>query len=208
MPYDFSRFDPFTFQSFVQALALHVFGPELEVYGAGPDGARDATFEGKPNYPSVESSWEGYTVIQVKYRQKLTHDSKDADWLVNQIKREQTKLARSKSFRVPDYYLLVTNVDLSPMPAILTRSGLRKGGMEKVNAALQEFQKRLKIKACHVWNAEKLSRLVETVPPALKQNYTFWITPNDLLWRVLQELRGTRFYEDYFKGGRAGYARA
>jgi hypothetical protein len=193
MPYDFSRFDPFTFQNFVQALALHVFGADLQVYGAGPDGARDATFEGTPNYPSPENRWQGYTVIQVKYRQKLTHDSKDADWLVNQIKREQAKLARSKTFRVPDYYLIVTNVDLSPMPTISTRRGTRKGGMEKVDAALQDLQKRLKLKACHVWNAEKLSRLVETAPTALKHNYAFWITPNELLWRMLQDVEGPDF---------------
>ena len=193
MPYDFSRFDPFTFQSFVQALALHIFGAGLEVYGAGPDGARDATFEGRPNYPSSDNSWDGYTVIQVKYRQKLTHDAKDADWVVNQIKREQAKLSRSKNFRTPDYYLLVTNVDLSPMPTSVTRLGMRRGGMEKVNAALEELQKKLKLKACHVWSAEKLSRLVETAPASLKQNYAFWITPNELLWRMLQDLEGPDF---------------
>jgi hypothetical protein len=188
MRYDFSRFAPTSFQTFVQALALHVFGSGLQVYGAGPDGARDATFEGRANYPSTEQCWDGYTVIQVKYKDKLTHDSKDADWLVAQIKREQTKWEQSKTFRRPDYYLLVTNVDLSPMPVTLTRRGkLRKGGMEKVSEALDTFRRLMKFKATDVWAAEKLSRLVDTAPAELRQNYAFWITPNEILWKTLQD---------------------
>ncbi|HEX4548155.1 hypothetical protein, partial [Pseudomonas sp.] len=78
---------------------------------------RDATFEGRPAYPTTDAPWIGYTVVQAKYKERPTGDSKDADWLVAQLKAEQTKFAkRSKSYRRPDYYVIVTNVALSAVP--------------------------------------------------------------------------------------------
>ncbi len=91
MKYDFTKFSPSSFQDFVQALAMHVFGPGLQVYGSGADGARDATFEGRPNYPSKEQPWEGYTVLQAKHREKPTGDYRDADWLPQQNKLQKKK---------------------------------------------------------------------------------------------------------------------
>jgi hypothetical protein len=131
--YDLSRFSPGSFQSFAQSLALHEFGPGLQVYGLGPDGGRDASFNGSPNYPSKANPWTGYTVIQVKYKEKPSNDSRDADWLVTQVKKEQTRWKKAKGERHPDYYLLITNVDLSPLPRTLRRNKIvRKGGLAKV----------------------------------------------------------------------------
>ena len=124
MTYDLSRFSTGSFQCFAQSLALNEFGPGLQVYGSGPDGGRDATFTGRANYPSSTSPWDGYTVIQAKFKEKLNADSRDADWLVAQIKGEQEKWLKAKNQKRPDYYLVVSNVDLSSVP--LTRSA--KGG--------------------------------------------------------------------------------
>ena len=49
MSYDYSRFTPQSFERFVQALAVAVAGPDTQVYGAGPDGAREATAQGAIN---------------------------------------------------------------------------------------------------------------------------------------------------------------
>jgi len=194
MQYDFSRFSPSSFQRFAQAIALQAFGPGLQVYGSGPDGGRDATFTGKPLYPSDQDPWHGYTVIQAKAKEKLTHDAKDADWLVEQIKREQQKWFKQKLSPKPDYYLIVTNVSLSPMPTTVTSGGkTKKGGLEKVHAALKAFGKALKIKQCDVWAADKLATFLDSAPDSVRSKYAAWVTPSELLWQILTERQGPDF---------------
>lgn len=61
-----------TFEDLVISLCLGVIGPGVTAFGAGPDGGREATFSGPINWsPTVlkdQTSWDGYTVIQAKYR--------------------------------------------------------------------------------------------------------------------------------------------
>jgi hypothetical protein len=194
MEYDLTRFSFNSFQSFAQSLALHVLGPGLEVFGSGADGGRDAAFTGRANYPSSEAPWDGYTVIQAKFKEKLTNDARDADWLVEQIKREQEKWAKASNRKRPDFYILISNVSLSPMPVTVTRKAVpKRGGAAKVDAAFDTFKKALKTKDCHVWAAEKIYRLLDMSPDSLKSSYALWITPNELLWRILQEREGPDF---------------
>ena len=65
MSYDLNRFSAQSFE-LVQALAIEQLGPATQIYGAGRDGAREATFEGRckpaPNGPS----WD-IIVVQAKY---------------------------------------------------------------------------------------------------------------------------------------------
>lgn len=186
MKYDLSRFSPGSFQRFAQALALHIFGPGLEVYGSGPDGGRDATFDGKPNFPSSTKPWDGYTVVQVKYREKPKGDHRDSDWLVDQIKLEQEAFRKSqRASRKPQYYLIITNVALSGVP--------RSGGLAKARAALANLKKQLKLKDYDVWGYDKLCTLLDNGPESIKKQYSAWITPSDLIWAILQERRGPDF---------------
>ena len=48
---NFQGFSPDTFEQFIRALALKVIGPGTTIFGNGPDGGREATFQGKVNYP-------------------------------------------------------------------------------------------------------------------------------------------------------------
>lgn len=59
-----------SFEQLIQSLALKVIGPNVVVYGDGPDGGREATFDGKVSYPSAADRWEGYGVIQAKFLQR------------------------------------------------------------------------------------------------------------------------------------------
>jgi hypothetical protein len=67
MTYDFTRFSSQSFERLIQALAAATVGSKVQIYGAGRDGAREATFEGSANI--AETPWDGYTVFQAKYRQ-------------------------------------------------------------------------------------------------------------------------------------------
>jgi hypothetical protein len=64
--YNLSGLSTDSFEHLVQALFLKVVAPGGVIFGAGPDGAREATFEGKMDYPSRRARWDGYVVVQAK----------------------------------------------------------------------------------------------------------------------------------------------
>ena len=74
-------FPPESFEQFVRVLALEVFGPGVTAFGNGPDGGREATFDGPVPYPFPPSSqWHGYGVIQAKFKEKPETTQEDQAW--------------------------------------------------------------------------------------------------------------------------------
>ena len=65
--YDLSRMSSRSFEQLVQSLADRLLGPGIVVFGDGPDGGREATFERQVPYPTLVDAWNGYGVIQAKY---------------------------------------------------------------------------------------------------------------------------------------------
>ena len=65
--YDLNRLNNRSFEQLVQALAVDVFGQGLIIFGDGPDGGREATFDFKVPYPSEVDEWDGYCVVQAKF---------------------------------------------------------------------------------------------------------------------------------------------
>src|SRR5262249_6227013 len=109
MDFDFRAFSTRSFERFAQAMALHVLGHGVLVFGDGPDGAREATYDGTLDYPSNSDRWSGYTVMQAKYLQVPGSPQEDADWLVAQLRAELEKFVTSdSSLRKPNYYILVS----------------------------------------------------------------------------------------------------
>lgn len=68
---DLSGLGPQGFERLSQALAVRVLGPGVEVFGEGPDGGREATFRGRLPYPNPIEPWDGYGVLQAKYKAKI-----------------------------------------------------------------------------------------------------------------------------------------
>jgi len=69
-------------------LATAVIGPGVVVFGDGPDGGRDATFEGRMPFPSPANPWDGYLVVRAKSRQggnKSPSDSQPLRWARREI---------------------------------------------------------------------------------------------------------------------------
>jgi len=69
MDYDFFRLSARSFEQLVQALALRIIGPGIVVFGDGPEGGREAAFDGKIPFPNPVHGWNGYGVVQAKFRQ-------------------------------------------------------------------------------------------------------------------------------------------
>ena len=62
--YNLSGLSTRSFEQLIQAIAVKEIGPGIIVFGDGPDGGREATFEEKIPYPSTENCWSGYGVVQ------------------------------------------------------------------------------------------------------------------------------------------------
>src|SRR5947209_28316 len=79
--YDLNRLNTRSFEQLVQALAAEVIGPGLMVFGDGPDGGREATFEGQLTCAPSTHVWNGFGILQAKFRQQPDSEpKKNADW--------------------------------------------------------------------------------------------------------------------------------
>ncbi|MFF3087356.1 AAA family ATPase [Streptomyces nojiriensis] len=193
MDYDLTKLGPRDFEHLSQALALHVLGPGVEVFGDGPDGGREASFDGLHEFPSADSPWQGYGVLQAKFRQRPEGAGDDAKWLIRHITAElrawgNPQSGRALNGRMPEYILFTTNVVLSSSP--------RSGGIDRVEEAIaQEVQKLgLPLKGWAVWHYEKICRLLDD-RPGLRRTYAHAVTSGDVLSTLQDALAEGRIHE-------------
>ena len=183
MTIEFNHFSPQAFERMVQALSASILGPGVVVFGAGPDGAREATFQGEVPFPSTTERWNGYVVVQAKCRERLRNSSQDADWLAGQLTEELKKfLGHKRVLRKPEFYILATNVTLSPEP--------KNGGKAKIEALFERFELSLGLKGHAVWSADELRVHLENATD-VRLAYSAWLTPSDVLATLIKKLSST-----------------
>ena len=178
--YDLSQLSSRSFEHLIQALAVKVLGPGVGIFGDGPDGAREATFDGRVPYPSTAEKWDGYGVVQAKFRQRSGNATQDGDWAVAQLKSELNKyLDIDNKLRKPDYFIYVTNLVLTPVK--------EKGSKDRAQAVLEDFKNRLPLKGYDIWDYDKIRVFLDN-NQEVRQAYTAWITPGDALSVILERL--------------------
>ncbi|MBB4921464.1 tetratricopeptide repeat protein [Kitasatospora kifunensis] len=192
-PYALTGLGAQRFEELSQALALKTLGASVEVFGDGPDGGREATFQGLTHFPNPDTPWTGYGVLQAKFRSRPEGPGKDADWLIGHIKAELDAWGNPASHRVrkgrlPDYLLITTNVVLSAVAG--------NGGIDRVHEAVRERvrQLNLPLKAWEVWHYDKICRLLDNNEDVRHANADA-ILPGDVLARLhalLEELDASR----------------
>ena len=141
--YQLERLNTRSFEQLIQSLGLEIIGKQLMIFGDGPDGGREATFEGATKYPEGKQQWNGYGMVQAKFRQQPDSlAKKNADWAIAQLHAEFSKLKprpKQKKGNVhgerncPEYYIFATNLTLSPVA--------KQGGKDRVRAVLNGFKK-------------------------------------------------------------------
>ena len=116
MKYDLNKLGPIEFEHMIQSLCKKIIGEGVKIYGAGPDGQREATFTGIAPYPSSAEMWDGYWVMQAKYKDFATKKG-DFEWIRDNFITEMDsfKLKKKKGDRIPDNYLFFTNIVLTPV---------------------------------------------------------------------------------------------
>ena len=181
MDYDLSRLGARQFEHLTQSLFQHFIGAGSNVFGDGPDGGREASWDGKVgNGSRLPQDWDGYGVLQAKFRNRPGPTPKDnANWLTAQLCAELDGWAKTNSNRkkIPDYFLGVTNVVLSPGVG---------GGIESVQEALDAKIKSLglDIKGARVWHYDQLRTLLDDAPQ-IRTTYLAWICGGDVLQSLL-----------------------
>ena len=150
------------------------------VFGDGPDGAREATFDGRIPFPSGAAPWDGYGVLQAKFLQRSSGVGRDGKWAVDQLTQELRKFTdRKRRLRKPDYYIFATNVVLSPVAG--------RGYKDQVNSTLRNFQKRAGLKDFDVWDYDKIRTLLDNNRD-VATSYGAWITGGDVLAQIVAAL--------------------
>lgn len=173
-----------SFEQLAQAISAKVIGPGIIIFGDGPDGGREATFDGRIPFPSSVDNWDGYGVIQAKFRQKPEGPDKDGDWLAGQLKAEFERfLAAGSPRRKPQYYILATNVVLTP-PA-------QRGSKDKISDLFGRYKKGLGLREHTVWDYDWFRVQLDGCED-IRNGYSAWITPGDVLAEVIKRLRGCR----------------
>lgn len=150
MAYDFNNLSNRDFEQMCQSLIQKIIAPGVTIFGDGPDGGREATFEGKAPYPSALSAWSGYWVFQAKFKTARTsEDSKDPEWLQSEIIKEVKKYEIRKSkVRKPDNLIFLTNIILTP--------AANGGGIDKMRGFIQKITSDFGIKNVHILSYDDL----------------------------------------------------
>ena len=171
--YDLHRLSPRDFEHLVQAVARHALGSGTITFGDGPDGGREATFDGKLDYPSTTSPWDGYCVVQAKFRARPRSPKDDARWLAEALSQDLKKFVeRSSELRQPEFYIIATNVVLSPVP--------ETGGKDVVDRVFRRFSKLLPLGDWSIWDFDELCRFLD-IYGDVRRAYRELITLGDVL---------------------------
>ncbi|MDF3143525.1 MULTISPECIES: hypothetical protein [unclassified Streptomyces] len=179
MKFDLYQPGPRQFENLVQSIAVAELGPHVSVFGAGPDGGREATFDSLKVSPTGATAWEGYGILQVKHKETPASPADEAKWLISEIRKEFKEWRESSKRRPkPKYVIFASNVSLSAVPGT--------GGFDRVQEVMQEECGRLNVEDWIIWHAENVNRFLE-IHDGIRKSYAAWILPGDILASIYEE---------------------
>ena len=181
MDFDLTSLGPSEFEHLIQSLASAELGNGVQAFGDGPDGGREATFDGPVHFPLGDGEmWNGYGIVQAKHKTHLADVGENLNWTMRSISSElskwkpntKNKIQRKK---VPKYYLFATNVRLSPVED--------SGGVDTATAHLAEQSKAIGVKGSFLWHYDSICMLLRK-HPGIRQTFAGLITSGDVLTKL------------------------
>lgn len=169
-----------SFERLTQALLVGALGSAVSVFGDGPDGGREATFEGVLT-PLGLSAARGYLVAQAKFLQRPRGDGRDGQWALKELRGELEALQSNEQRRRPDVYLFATNVVLTPVELA--------GSKDLAASALDDAVSKGLIGSYVIWDYDTLCALIDN-NQAVRRRYAAWTTPGDVLAAAVAALDG------------------
>ncbi|RBQ06802.1 NACHT domain-containing protein [Pedobacter miscanthi] len=181
MKYDLNRLQSYDFEHLVQSICKKYIGSGCTSFGEGPDGGREATFQGSSPFPSEKENWTGYWVIQAKARTiTIEAQGKDHKWLKSEMEKDLNKYVnRKQSVPLPDNLIFFTNI-------ILT-SVAKTGGQDKISALCRSLEIIYGIKHIHVISNHDIQDFLD-LNRDLAIAYAPFVLPGDVLAKMLELL--------------------
>lgn len=187
MDYNLTNLGSLDFENMTAALFERFLGVRVTQFGVGPDGGREATYRGSITRLGDDPlDWDGYVLLQSKFRARPLGTSADQDWLIGTVERElkewesQTS-ARRQENDIPDYLVIATNVVLTPAAG--------GGGIDRLEAHLNARTKALEMKGWLVWHHDKICRMLDNSRD-IRAAYGSLLTSGDVLAKLHELLEG------------------
>jgi hypothetical protein len=185
---DLSRLNERSFERLVRALAFAEMGPTGSVFSTGPDGGRDFTCEGAIR-GFEPRGWDGYLVLQAKFKTQLDGGKSDISWLEKQISQELAKFQDNKrGLRKPEYYIIATNIHLSGADGKSAKGKTKLGGHTKVSKIFEKWKAAIGLRDFHLWPADQIIDLLAR-HPTIRQTYAAFVTSGDVLTAALGQIQ-------------------
>jgi len=168
--YDLTSLSTDLFEKLVEELCASpdVMGPGIVFFGDGPGAGREASYDGLIPYPSPDRAWNGYIVVQTKFRQQPLGPTEDCAWALGQLKGELEAFADKSTGRgSPQYYIFVTNTLLSP---------IEHGCLDSLHNLLAAYRKRLGLRNYAIWDYATLCTMLDANDD-VRRRYAAFITP-------------------------------
>lgn len=179
MNYNLNNLGPNNFEHLVQSLCKKIIGEGVSIFGSGPDGQREATFNGKSNYPSENDGWTGYWVVQAKFK---SPDTKAADypWIKKCFEDEMKGFREKKNMgkSIPDNYLFFTNIVLTPV--------FEKGIKDRIEEIASSYNSL--IPNIHIIGADDICRFLDGNRD-IAVCYSSYILSGDILSFIYNDVR-------------------
>ena len=155
--YQYQDMSASEFEKLVVAICKEILGEGTQGFAPGPDGGRDAKFNGKANlYPSTQLPWEGTTIIQAKHTIGINKDFKESGFYSstsnsNTLALEVKKIKNLVESGELNNYMLFSNRKLTGNAEpeikqyISDRTGLNTAniailGIDDLNASLSRYR--------------------------------------------------------------------
>jgi hypothetical protein len=115
MKYAYEDLHPGQFEILVTLICQELLGISVQGFATGPDGGRDARFEGTARlFPSDVDPWKGRVVIQAKHTNGLNKSFTESDFYsatskTSVVAREIPRIVSLKTSGELDHYMLFSN---------------------------------------------------------------------------------------------------
>jgi hypothetical protein len=173
MNYDLNRFSPNVFEELIQSLLKKIIGQGTTTFGQGPDGGREATYEGSAPYPSETNRWIGKWIFQAKFHNTYENAAYARKEVLNELEDELKKITRN--FPRCDNYIMATNVSLSSVKD--------SGTLDKIDQVRTKFKD--EISNIHVWGYQEINRYLDQYED-IRRTYAHLVTPGDAISSLMQ----------------------
>ncbi|MCS5452275.1 NACHT domain-containing protein [Enterobacter huaxiensis] len=174
--YELTQLNSYSFEHMVNFIAMNVLGKGVTGFASGADGGRDGYMKGKAIYPTPNDNWEGIWYIQSKFH-ALNISGNHQKWLIRQVRDEIKSFTDDRNRRVPDIWIIATNVEPSGTS--------QTGTYDTIKALVNKFAPNMKF---DIWGGRKILDYLSEYP-SVAQVYGHFLTPGHILTEMYNLLK-------------------